>query len=140
MDEFSRTWTPRMLSVLRIATGLLFLEHGTGKLLGFPDLGLGPDFSVFGSMGGIAGLFEFFGSILIVLGLFTRPVAFVLSGMAAVAYFMVHAPQDFFPVINKGELAALYCFVFLFMAVAGGGAWSLDAFRSGTGSRLAVRA
>jgi putative oxidoreductase len=82
-------------------------------------------------MPGIAGFFELVGGILLVLGLFTRPAAFVLSGMTAVAYFMVHAPQNFFPILNKGELAVLYCFVFLYIAAAGPGPWSIDASRKG---------
>jgi putative oxidoreductase len=131
MDDFARTWSPRMLSVLRIMTGLLFLQHGTGKLLGFPDLGLPPEFSL-GSMGGIAGFFELIGGALLVVGLFTRPVGFVLSGVMAVAYFYAHAPGSFYPVVNHGELAVLYCFVFLYFAVAGGGAWSLDNLIAGS--------
>jgi putative oxidoreductase len=120
------TWTPRLLSVLRIATGLFLLEHGTAKLFKFPGV---PQFAKLdlASMPGIAGYFELIGGALIVLGLFTRPVAFVLSGMAAVAYFLVHAKTSFFPALNGGELAALYCFVFLYLAVVGAGPWSVDA-------------
>jgi putative oxidoreductase len=140
MDEFARTWSPRMLSVMRIAVALMLLQHGTAKLLGFPKLDwIGPDFSLT-SPGGIAGFFELIGGALLVLGLFTRPVAFLLSGMMAVAYFMVHAPQGFYPIVNQGELAVVYCFVFLYLAVAGGGSWSLDAAFRGTGATALSRA
>jgi putative oxidoreductase len=124
---FLKPYDPRLLSVLRIMSGLLFLQHGTTKYLGFPAskfTGVAPM-----SMGGAAGLIELVGGVLIVIGLFTRPVAFVLSGTMAVAYFYAHFPQGFFPLLNGGELAALYCFVFLYIAAAGGGAWGIDAFR-----------
>ena len=105
------SWTPRMLSVLRIVTGLLFLEHGTGKLLGFPpsDHAAPTLFSLIG----VQGALELGGGFLILIGLFTRPVAFVLAGDMAVAYFMAHAPKSFFPTLNGGQLAILFCFVFL---------------------------
>src|SRR6185437_7393563 len=117
-------WTPRALSVLRIVTGLLFLEHGTGKLLGFPpsDHAAATLFSLIG----VQGVLELVGGFLILIGLFTRPVAFILAGDMAVAYFMVHAPKSFFPTINGGQLAILFCFVFLFLVFAGGGVWSAD--------------
>jgi putative oxidoreductase len=121
------TWAPRVLSILRIMTALLFLEHGTQKLLGFPP-SPNPGPALF-SLLGIQGIFEVVGSVLLALGLFTRPVAFVLSGDMAVAYFMAHAPRSFFPVLNRGDAAILYCFVFLYLAFAGGGPWSLDAAR-----------
>lgn len=122
-------WAPRMLSVLRIMTGLLFLEHGTQKLLGFPASGKpGPDLF---SLSWTSGLLELVGGVLIVLGLFTRPVAFLLAGEMAVAYFMAHAPRGFFPVNNGGDGAILYCFVFLYLMVAGAGPWSVDAKRAG---------
>jgi putative oxidoreductase len=118
-------WVPHFLSLLRFMTGLLFLQHGTTKLLSVPPSEMsGGGISL--TLGGVSGLFELIGGALIVVGLFTRPVAFILSGMMAVAYFMVHAPQNFFPILNGGELAVLYCFVFLFLFVAGGGSWSLD--------------
>jgi putative oxidoreductase len=115
---------PHLLSLLRVMTGLLFLQHGTAKILGFPpsDFAGGPLLS----MTGISGMFELVGGALIAVGLFTRPVAFILSGMMAVAYFMVHAPQNFYPLLNGGELAVLYCFVFFYLSAAGGGPWSLD--------------
>ena len=106
-------WTPRALSVMRIVTGLLFLEHGTGKLLGFPpsDHAAPTLFSLIG----VQGVLELVGGFLILIGLFTRPVAFILAGDMAVAYFMAHAPKSFFPTINGGQLAILFCFVFLFL-------------------------
>lgn len=125
LDSFYAQWTPRLLSVLRIILGFLFIPHGAQKLFGFmapPQWSTPPIFS----MVGIAGALEFFGGLLILLGLFTRPVAFILSGMMAVAYFMIHAPGGFWPLQNKGELAVIYCWLFLFFSVAGGGAWSLD--------------
>jgi putative oxidoreductase len=102
-------WTPRALSVLRIVTGLLFLEHGTGKLLGFPpsDHAAPTLFSLIG----VQGVLELVGGFLILIGLFTRPVAFILAGDMAVAYFMAHAPKSFFPTVNGGQLAILFCFV-----------------------------
>lgn len=123
------TWAPRMLSVLRIMAALLFMEHGTQKILGFPASG-NPMPPVL-SLGGISGLLELVGGALLALGVFTRPVAFIISGEMAVAYFMVHAPQTFYPVNNGGDAAILYCFVFLYFVFAGGGPWSVDAYRRG---------
>src|SRR6476469_931439 len=117
-------WTPRMLSVLRIVTGLLFLEHGTGKLLGFPPSDHAAP-TLF-SLSGVQGALELVGGFLILIGLFTRPVAFVLAGDMAVAYFMAHAPQSFFPTRNGGQLATRFSFVFLCLVFAGGGEWSMD--------------
>jgi putative oxidoreductase len=122
------TWSPHLLSILRIMSGALFLEHGASKLLGVPPSGMPGHFQLF-SMVGFSGVLEFVGGILLVIGLFTRLSAFILSGEMAVAYFMVHAPHNFFPMVNKGELAVLYCFVFLYLAAAGGGPWSLDRLR-----------
>ena len=116
--------TPRMLSVLRIVTGLLFLEHGTAKLLGFP-LSPNPGPAVF-SLLGVQGILELVGGFLILIGFLTRPVAFILAGDMAVAYFMAHAPRGFFPTLNGGQLAILFCFVFLYFVFAGGGDWSVD--------------
>ena len=118
-------WTPKALSILRIVTGLLFLEHGTQKLLGFPpsEHAFPPLFSLMG----IQGVLELVGGFLILIGLFTRPVAFILAGDMAVAYFMAHAPKGFFPTLNGGQLAILFCFVFLYLVFAGGGEWSVDA-------------
>ena len=125
--QLSTVWGPRLLSVLRIVTALLFMEHGTMKLLGFPASG-NPGPALF-SLIGFAGILELVGGLLLVLGLFTRPVAFILSGQMAVAYFMAHAPQSFFPIINRGESAILFCFVFLYLVAAGAGPWSVDAAR-----------
>jgi putative oxidoreductase len=122
------SWSPRMLSVLRIMTGLLFLEHGTQKLLGFPPpVNPGPALL---SLLGFQGILELVGGILILIGLFTRPVAFILAGDMAVAYFYAHAPRGFFPTLNGGQLAILFCFVFLYLFVAGAGVWSVDEVRS----------
>jgi putative oxidoreductase len=121
-------WSSRLLSVLRIVAALLFLEHGTSKLFGFPPPQHPMPFELFSLMG-FAGVLEFIGGILLVLGLFTRVTAFILSGEMAVAYFMAHFPKSFLPMVSGGELAALYCFVFLYLAAAGGGAWSLDSAR-----------
>lgn len=125
LDSFSSRWPSRILSVLRTVTAFLFMPHGAQKLFGF----LAPDQAVLPpllSLLGLAGVLEFFGGLFILLGLFTRPVAFILSGEMAVAYFMVHAPQGFWPLGNGGDLAAIFCFVFLYLVFAGGGAWSVD--------------
>jgi len=132
MDTAS--WSSRMLSVLRIVSGLLFLEHGTQKLFAFPPPA-NPGPALF-SLIGFQGMLELVGGALIVIGLFTRPVAFILAGDMAVAYFMAHAPRGFFPTLNGGQLAILFCFVFLYLSVAGGGVWSVDEQRSSRG-RLA---
>jgi len=128
MNSFLNHWSPRVLSVLRIITGFLFLWHGSQKLLGFPPMPPMP-----GSEGGglppiilIAGVLELVGGIAILLGLFTRPAAFILSGLMAAAYFMGHASKGFLPIVNGGEPAVIYCFIFLYFVFAGGGAWSLD--------------
>jgi putative oxidoreductase len=115
-----------VLSILRIFTGLELLQHGTGTILGFPVV---PNWAhvQITSLTGLGGLIELVGGILFTIGLFTRPVAFILSGFTAVAYFMAHAGKGFYPVLNGGELAALYCFVFLYFVFAGAGPWSADA-------------
>ena len=131
LNETCAAWSPRILSILRIMSGLLLLQHGTAKILGFPAL---PQFAnvQIASMSGIAGLIELIGGALLVLGLFTRPAAFVVSGMCAAAYFMAHASRSFYPIANGGELAALYCFVFFYLIFAGPGPWSVDsAIRKG---------
>ena len=117
-------FAPYLLSVLRIAAGLAFLEHGTGKLLGFPA-GLPFIDKMPTGLLNFTGTMELVGGALIVLGLFTRPVAFVLSGFMAFAYFMAHFPVSFFPAINMGEPAVLYCFIFLYLAAAGPGPWAI---------------
>ena len=124
VDTLQTVWAPRMLSILRIVAALIFMEHGTQKLLGFPPLDrAAPELL---SLSWVAGVLELVGGALLVLGLFTRPVAFILAGEMAFAYWIAHAPRSFFPVLNAGDAAILYCFVFLYLAVAGGGAWSLD--------------
>jgi putative oxidoreductase len=125
--ELETVWGPRALAVLRIVAALIFMEHGTQKLFGFPASERGQP-ELF-SLLGLAGVLEFFGGILLLLGLFTRPVAFILSGQMAVAYWMAHAPQSVFPVLNGGDAAILYCFVFLYLVAAGPGAWSVDEAR-----------
>lgn len=119
-------WAPRVLSILRIMAALLVMQHGTQKLLGFPV----PSGNPLNALMTVAGCIELFGGALLAIGLFSRPVAFLLSGFCAVAYFMAHAPQGFFPILNKGELAALYSFVFIYIFFAGPGPWSVDAMRS----------
>ncbi|MBC9177717.1 DoxX family protein [Pseudoroseomonas ludipueritiae] len=133
-QSLAAEWAPRVLSVLRIVAALLFMEHGTQKLFGFPaSANPAPAFL---TLYWFAAVLEIVGGILLVLGLFTRPVAFVLSGQMAFAYFMAHAPRNFFPVLNGGDAAILFCFVFLYFSVAGGGTWSLDHMRRrGTGRR-----
>lgn len=124
MNDFWVNWQPKILSVLRIIVGFLLLWHGSQKLFGFPASGSGggdlPPLML------VAGILEFFGGILILVGLFTRWTAFILSGLMAVAYFMAHGTEHFLPIINKGELAVVYCFVFFYLFFAGGGEWSLD--------------
>ena len=127
-------WTLRMLSILRIMSSLLLMEHGTQKLLGFPPAEWQPELL---SLLGFAGVLEMFGGFLLLIGLFTRPAAFVLSGFAAAAYFIGHASKSFFPMLNDGDAAILYCFVFLYLVFAGGGAWSLDAWRRRAASSAA---
>ena len=137
LEPASPLWTSRMLSILRIVTGLIFITHGTAKLFGFPA-GPNPSPPVeLMSQRGLAGVLEAFGGAAIALGLFTRPVAFLLSGEMAVAYFQAHFPRSVYPTINGGVSAALYCFIFLFLSFAGGGPWSIDALlaRRGTDSR-----
>lgn len=117
-------YQPQALAGLRIMSALLFIEHGTQKFFNFP-----PAEQPFGDLMniiGIAGMLEVVGGILLLIGLFTRPVAFVLCGFMAVAYFMAHAPQSFFPVNNRGDAAILFCFVFLYLTAAGPGAFALD--------------
>lgn len=124
LDSFYAAWTPRLLSVLRIVAAFLFIAHGAQKLFNYPASPNGA--APIASLMGFAGILEFGGGLLLLFGFLTRPTAFVLSGMMAVAYFMAHAPAGFLPLVNKGETAVLYCFIFLFLSVAGGGAWSLD--------------
>ena len=122
-------YQPQALAALRIVSALLFIEHGTQKFFNFP-----PAEQPFGDLIniiGLAGVLEVVGGVLLLVGLFTRPVAFVLCGFMAVAYFMAHAPQSFFPINNRGDAAILYCFVFLYLTAAGSGAFALDNGRRG---------
>jgi putative oxidoreductase len=123
MTRQLQAYAPTFLGILRIVSALLFMEHGTQKLLGFPASEFSPAFA---SLPWIAGALELVGGALLVLGLFTRPVAFILSGQMAVAYWMAHAPQSFFPASNGGDAAILFCFVFLYLVFAGPGAFALD--------------
>jgi putative oxidoreductase len=124
MMKFLSPYSSILLSLLRVMTGLLLLQHGATKYLNFP---VGPMNNASPmTMGGFAGILELVGGILLIIGLFTRPVAFILSGMTAVAYFYAHAPRDIYPILNGGELAVLYCFVLLYIASAGGGSLSAD--------------
>ncbi|MED5511070.1 MAG: DoxX family protein [Pseudomonadota bacterium] len=124
MDNFLTAWRPRVLSLVRIISAFLFMAHGTQKMFGFPAEQRYP-FELF-SLSGAAGVLEVVGGLLLLIGLFTRPVAFILSGQMAVAYFLVHAPQGFWPLNNCGELATMFSFVFLYFVFAGGGSWSVD--------------
>ncbi len=126
-NESLNQWSPHALAALRIMTALLFISHGTMKLFAFPAP-MPMEFELF-SLLGLSAILEVFGGLLIAIGLFTRPVAFILSGFMAVAYFMEHAPEGFFPVLNQGELAILYTFIFLYLVFAGPGAWSVDGMR-----------
>ena len=126
---FLRGFAPQLLSIFRIMFALLFIEHATAKLFHFPHVAMF-DAVTITSLFGIAGIIELIGGTLVLVGLFTPIAAFILSGQMAVAYFMVHAPQGFFPLLNQGEGAILYCFAFLYIAAAGPGPWSVDAMRS----------
>ena len=131
-------WEPRMLSILRIMVGLLYLEHGLGKVFNLPAAPDHRPYALFTLVPGLAGLLELIGGALIVVGLFTRPVAFILAGEMAFAYFMAHAPNSFFPLLNRGDAAILYCFIFLYFFVVGAGVWSLDQLRATGTSAAAV--
>jgi putative oxidoreductase len=125
IDQLNTLWAPRLLSVLRIVTAFMFLQHGTAKLFGFPHVAFFDGLNLF-SLIGFAGVLEVVGSLLLLLGLLTRPTAFILSGEMAFAYFIGHAPGGWIPLLNGGEPAILFCFIFLYLAATGGGAWSLD--------------
>lgn len=125
IDEGS--YGPQALSLLRIVAALLFTLHGTSKLVGFPPFPM--DLPAVGSLLWIGAVLELVGGLLLIVGLFSRPVAFLLSGEMAVAYWMFHAPRSTFPSVNMGEAAILFCFIFLLVAAAGPGPWSLDAGR-----------
>ena len=126
ISTVAAAWSPRLLSVLRLMAGLLFMQHGTQKLLGFPNFPANGAPGV-GSLLWFGGIIELVCGILIAIGFLTRPAAFLASGMCAAAYFLFHAQRSFFPILNGGELAALYCFVFLYLAATGAGPWSVDA-------------
>jgi len=126
LESLETVWAPRFLSVLRIVSGLIFLEHGSQKWLNFPPFPADRAAPGIATMSGAGGVIELVGGTLLVLGLFTRPVALILSGEMAVAYWWSHAPRNVFPVLNMGDAAILFCFIFLYMVFAGGGAWSLD--------------
>lgn len=119
-------WEPRILSILRIVAAVLFIEHGTQKIFGFPEPKFMP--AAF-ELTWFAGILEIAGGMLLLIGLFTRPVAFVLSGLMAFAYWIAHAPQSPYPALNGGDAAILFCFVFLYLVFRGGGSWSIDAAR-----------
>jgi putative oxidoreductase len=121
-------WGPHLLSVLRIVSAFLFMAHGTQKLFAWP-VSEPQEPAALLSLMGLAGVLEVFGGLLLLLGLFTRPVALLLAVEMAIAYFMAHAPRGFWPLLNKGELAALYCILFLYLAAVGAGPWSLDELR-----------
>ena len=124
-------WVPRAQGLLRIVTAFLFLEHGTAKLFKVPHVAMFDDLQLM-SLIGVAGILEVVGGALLLIGLFTRPVAFILSGQMAVAYFIGHAVQGnvLVPMLNRGESAVLFCFIFLFFAAAGAGAWAVDTMRA----------
>ena len=127
IDELGTTWAPRAQGLLRIVTGFLFLQHSTAKLFGVPHVAYFDNLQLM-SLVGFAGMIELVGAPLLILGLFTRAVAFVLSGEMAFAYFIGHAPQGHFlsPSLNQGESAVLFCFIFLYLVMAGPGSWSVD--------------
>ncbi|MDP3691337.1 DoxX family protein [Bradyrhizobium sp.] len=126
MTEALAAWAPRALSLLRIITGLLIIQHGMGKIIGFPVVPMYATVKPL-SLIGAAGFLELIGGALLIIGLWTRPVAFVLAGLMAFAYFIGHFPKGFHPLINGGTLAALYCFTCLYLSTAGAGPWSVDA-------------
>lgn len=125
LASFCAACAPSLLSVTRIIAAFLYIPHGTMKLFSLPAARASGEPELF-SLIGFAGILEVFGGALLLIGLFTRPVAFILSGEMAFAYFIAHAPRGFWPILNGGELATLYCFVFLYFAAAGGGPWSID--------------
>jgi putative oxidoreductase len=126
MMETLSAWAPRALSVLRIIAGLMIIQHGMAKLLGFPVVAQFANLNPM-SLIGAAGFIELIGGVLLIIGFLTQPVAFILSGEMAFAYFMAHAPKSFFPLINGGTLAIMFCFTFLYLSTAGAGPWSVDA-------------
>jgi len=132
-DRLSQ-WSPQGLGLLRVVTALLTIEHGTQKYFAFPPSEYFSSAPAVFSLMGVAGLIELVGGFLILIGLFARPAAFVLSGFMAAAYFLGHAPQAFFPASNMGDAAVLFCFIYFYMIFAGSGAWSVDGARQNAGS------
>jgi putative oxidoreductase len=131
LTELGAVWSPRLLGLLRIVTAILFMEHGAQKLIGFPPTDhASPEFL---SLLWFAGVLELIGGFFVLIGLFTRPVAFLLSGQMAFGYWMVHAPQAIYPALNGGDAAILFCFIFLYLAAAGPGAFSVDGAASRSG-------
>jgi len=126
IEDLCRAWSPRLLSVLRIIIGFLLFVHGSTKLFHVPYVEAFAHVQLTSLGGGIAGMLEFAGGALLLIGLFSRITAFILSGEMAFAYFLVHAPQGFFPEVNGGGLAVTYCFALLYLAAAGPGPWSID--------------
>jgi putative oxidoreductase len=126
MTEALAAWTPRALSVLRIITGLIIVQHGMAKLIGFPAVAMFANLKPF-SLLGAAGFIELVGGALLIVGLLTQPAAFIIAGEMAVAYFMSHSPKGFYPLVNGGSLAIAYCFACLYLSTAGAGPWSVDA-------------
>ncbi|HRQ91159.1 MAG TPA: DoxX family protein [Bacteroidia bacterium] len=124
LNSFLSSWSGKVLSILRIVSAALMMQHGGQKVLGFPAPSQG-EFVLFSQMG-LAGILELVVAFLLLIGLFTRTSAFLLSGLMAVAYFMAHGSQGFWPLVNGGELAVIYCFVYLYLVFAGGGDWSVD--------------
>jgi len=127
MEHFLNSWRPRVLGLLRIVTAFLYMQHGTQKILGWP-VAQRYGFELF-SLSGVSGMLEMVGGFLVLIGLFTRPAALVLSGHMAFAYFIAHASKGLWPLANRGELAIMFCFVFFYLAFAGAGAWSVDSRR-----------
>ena len=127
----ANAWSPRILSIVRLMTALLLLQHGTQKFFNFPPRDTPRPYELMTLSPGLAGILELFGGLLLLFGLFTRPVAFVLSGFCAFAYWMAHAPRSFYPILNGGDAAVLFCFILLYIAFAGGGPWSIDAMMRG---------
>jgi putative oxidoreductase len=129
VNQLEETWGPRLLGILRIVTALIFMEHGAQKLLGFPPLPADRSMPEMFTLLWFAGFLELVGGFLVLIGFLTRPVAFILSGQMAVAYWMAHAPQAPYPALNGGDAAILFCFIFLYLAAAGAGAFSVDGAR-----------
>jgi putative oxidoreductase len=138
LDTLRSAWAPRVLSILRIMVALVLLQYGLAKLLGFPVFEYLNNIPRF-SLPWFAGVLELVGGVLLLLGLFTSPVTFILSGLMAFAYFLGHAPRGFIPLLNGGNLSIVFCFLFLYFAFAGGGAWSFDALRRGAAGTAAQR-